>query len=130
MKVRVRDDDGDTTDATLTLINRTDLSLSLKRRQPMGRSVKLKATCSVRCNSKFTLQLSKKDAKRLHLKQTVGSLKKKLSAKKKTKLAVKLSKKARGRFARLSKVKLTLVAVASDSARSPVTVKRTVTLRH
>src|SRR5436305_1625125 len=40
VKVRVRDDDGDTTDATVALINRTDLSLSLKRRQPMGRSVK------------------------------------------------------------------------------------------
>jgi hypothetical protein len=129
VKVRVRDDDGSTTDATVTLINRTNLSISVKRKQRMGKGVKLKATCSVRCTAKFTLQLSKKDAKRLHLKRNVGSLKLKLSARKAKKLTVNLSKKARRRFAGHKSVKVTLIAVASDAARSPVTVKKTITLR-
>jgi len=128
VKLRVRDDDGVTSDATVQLINRTALSLSLKRRQRIGKSVNLRATCSVRCTATFTLQLSKRDARRLHLSRKVGSTKRRLGARKKTSISVALSKQARRRFARLSRVRLSLVAVATDASRSPVRVTRSLTL--
>jgi PKD repeat protein len=129
VRLRVRDDDGVSSDATATLVSHVGLSLSLKRRQRLGGRVRLKATCSAACTATFALQLSKRDARRLHLSRKIGSKKRKLRAKKKTSISLSLSKKALRRVASLSSLKPTLVVTVRDASRVPFSVSRKLTLR-
>jgi hypothetical protein len=80
------------------------------------------------------LSLSKRDARRLGIDRkakravTVGRLTRTLSAGD-TKVAVKLSRKARRKLARVRSVKLTLVVTITDAAGNVRRETRVITLR-
>jgi Bacterial Ig domain len=100
--------------AALQRVLRRGLSVTLTADEP-GRAV-------------VRLQLARRDARRLRLGRTVGRLTRTLAAGD-TKVAVKLTRKARRKLARVRSLRLTLVVEITDAAGNVRRVTRGVLLR-
>jgi YD repeat-containing protein len=129
VRLRVRDDDGLTSDASAVLVSHAGLKLSLKNRQTLSGPVRLKATCTATCTATFVLQLPRSQARKLHLSRNIGSAKRKLRTNKRMSISVPLSKKARRRLGSLSKLKVSLVVTVRDASKVPFSVSRGLTLQ-
>ena len=113
-------------DATAPTLSLRARATALKRALKRGLSVTLTAGEPGRATVR--LLLSKRDARRLGLKRRVGRLSRAVAAGE-TKVAVKLTRKAKRRLARVRRVKLTLEVTITDAAGNVRRVTRAITLR-
>jgi Divergent InlB B-repeat domain len=113
------------------------LKLSFKRvqslRTVLKRGVGGKASCTETCVARFQLRLPRSAAKSLHLAAryvTIARVTMRLAANRTTGVRIKLSRKVRRRLAHVRRIRLQLIAQATDLAgnRAKVLV-RTVTLK-
>jgi hypothetical protein len=149
VSLRVTDGDGLTssTSALLT-VNATPatappdttppvLTLNLRKTQKLGgvrrHGLTVKARCNEPCSVRFTLQIARRTARRLHIAAryvTIGKLPKQLLANRTTRIHLKLSRKARKLLAHIRKINLRLTARATDrSGNRGRALVRSVTLK-
>jgi len=145
VSVRVTDDRGQSAAASRTLtvaeppplpvapvirdLTAPLVRLSLKRTQKLRGYVLVTASCSESCLLKATLDMPSRTVKRLHLARRVGGVSRRLKANRKTKIKVPFTRKARRGLARVSRIRVKLLLVATDSSGNARRVSRKLTLR-
>jgi hypothetical protein len=142
VRLRVTDSGGDTSDAIVTeTINAPArdvtpplLTVSFRRVQRLARvrrrGVAGTAKCNEACRVTFRLRLSRRTARRLHLRSlTIGRRTMSLAANRRTAVRIKLTRRAKARLRTARRVPITLRATAVDSAGNRRVVTRRLSLK-